>query len=262
MTTYGIEQLTEMRGANVYSADGDKIGSVEDVYVDEQTGQPEWLGLGQGLFGKKRILVPVQGAEPADDGLRVPYSKEQVNETPGFDAEQISQDEEARLYAHYGLEYSHAPSETGLPEGRVGTGSEEEAFDRDVPEAPVPAGETGEGQAVTRSEEELHVGKRETEVGRLRVHKWTETEQVDVPVEVRREKARVTREPVEGTVPDQEMGDDALEVTLSEEQPVIEKQAVAKERIGIEKDVETDTETVSEELRKERVDVDDDDLRR
>lgn len=90
------------------------------------------------------------------------------------------------------------------------------------------------------------------------MHKWIETEQVDVPVDVRREKARVTREPVEGTVSDEEIGDEELEVTLREEQPVVEKQAVAKERIRIDKDVESDREMVSDELRKERVDIDDD----
>lgn len=247
MTTYGIDQLTAMQGADVYSTDGEKIGSVEEVLVDEQTGQPEWIGLGTGFFGTKRVLVPVEGTEPTDDGLRVPYSKGQVKEAPEFDAERISQDDEARLYAHYGLEYSDAASDTGLPVGRAGVASKDQARD------------TGEASpSVTRSEEELRVGKRETEAGRLRIHKWTETEQVDVPVEVRREKARVTREPVEGSVSDEEIGDDELEVTLREEEPVVEKQAVAKERIGIEKDVETDTETVTAELRKERVDIDED----
>ena len=259
MTTYGIEQLTAMRGADVYSVDGEKIGSVEEVFVDEQTGQPEWIGLGTGLFGTKRVLVPVQGAEPSDDGVRVPYSKDQVKETPDFDSERVSQDDEARLYAHYGLEYSHAPSDTGLPEGRAST---DQRLDAGVSGASSPARETRDtteaSSSVTRSEEELRVGKRETEAGRLRMHKWIETEQVDVPVDVRREKARVTREPVEGTVSDEEIGDEELEVTLREEQPVVEKQAVAKERVRIDKDVESDTEMVSDELRKERVDIDDD----
>ena len=247
MTTYGIEELTAMRGESVYSADGEKIGKVEEVYVDQETGQPEWLGLGTGFFGTKRVLVPVQGAQPADDGLRVPYDKAQVQETPDVDAEQISQDTEAQLYRHYGLEYSERQSDTGLPEGG---------------RADRTAGATDIGDeqtSVTRSEEELAVGKRETEAGRIRLHKWTETEQVDVPVEVRREKARVTteeiNEPTDATI-DRTAGDEELEVTLREEQPVVDKQTVAKERIGIEKDVETETETVSDEVRKERVDVD------
>jgi len=246
MSTYGIEQLTAMRGAEVYSAEGEKIGSVEEVLVDEQTGQPEWIGLGTGLFGTKRVLVPVQGAEPTDDGLRVPYSKDQVKQTPDFDADRISQEQEAELYSHYGLQYSHGPSDTGLPAGRSAAAEEGSSVSRE------------DDASVTRSEEELQVGKRETEAGKLRVHKWTETEQVDVPVEVRREKARVTREPIDGTVSDQEIGDDSMEVTLREEEPVVEKRAVAKERIGIEKDAETETQTVSDEVRKERVEIDDD----
>ena len=243
MTTYGLEQLTAMRGVNVYSIDGERIGSVDEIYVHEQTGQPEWIGLGMGLFGAKRVLVPVRGAEQTDDGLRVPYTKDAVTDMPAVDLERISEEDEARMHQHYGLEYSHTPVGSnpsgGQPERRASVGAEDEA-------------------SVTRSEEELKVGKREIEVGRLRLHKWTETEQVNVPVEIRREKARVTREPVEGTVSDEEIGDEAIEVTLREEEPVVEKQTVAKERIRIEKDVETDTETVTGELRKERVGVEGD----
>jgi uncharacterized protein (TIGR02271 family) len=86
-----------------------------------------------------------------------------------------------------------------------------------------------------RSEEELRVGKREREAGRLQLRKWVETEQVEVPMEVRREKACVTREPVDGNTSSEEIGDESIEVTLREEEPVVQKQTVAKERIGIEK---------------------------
>ena len=247
-----MERLETLRGTNVYDADGDKIGSVEEVFVDEQTQEPEWIGLGTGFFGTKRVLVPAQTAEFTNDGITVPYSKDQVKDTPDIDGDYISQQTESALYQHYGLEYSEARSDTGLPETggpTAGIGDE--------------AAETGLGQdlgdrarEVTRSEEELRVGTRQTEAGRLRLHKWVETEQVEVPVEVQREKARVTREPVDGTTSSEEIGDESLEVTLTEEEPVVQKQTVAKERIGIEKETETDTQTVSDEVRKERVDVD------
>ena len=109
---------------------------------------------------------------------------------------------------------------------------------------------------MTRSEEELRVGKREVEAGRLRLHKRVETEQVDVPVELRREKVRVTREPVAHSVSDQEIGDEQVEVTLREEKPVVAKETVAKERVRVDKEVEVGQESVRDELRKERVDVD------
>lgn len=227
----------------MYAQDGEKIGAVEEVFVDEATGHPEWIGLGTGLFGMKRVLVPVQGAAMVENQVTVPYSKEQVKETPDIDSGDISIETERRLYFHYGLDYSEQRSATGLP-----------ATGGDAHEAV----ETGsQEETLTRSEEELRVGKREEEVGRLRVEKWTETEQVDVPVELRRERARVTREPVDQKVGG-EIGEDSLEVTLSEERPVVEKETVAKERIGIEKDVEVETETVSDEVRKERVDIDED----
>ena len=246
--TTSLEQFERLRGADVYSQDGEKIGSVAEVFVDEQTGRPEWIGLGTGFFGTKRVLVPVEGASFGEDEVTVPYAKDHVKDAPDIDSEEISRETEQALYAHYGLGYSEERSDTGLPEGR-------RAATDDLAET------MKDEAAVTRSEEELRVGKREEEKDRLRLHKWVETEQVDVPVDVRREKARVTREPVDRTVSDQEIGEEDLEVTLREERPVVEKETVAKERIGIEKDVEVGQETVSGELRKERVDVDDESTR-
>lgn len=101
-----MDRLETLRGADVYDAEGDKIGSVEEVFVDEQTQEPEWIGLGTGLFGTKRVLVPAQTAEYAKDAVSVPYSKNQVKNTPDIDDDHIDQGTEAELYSHYGLEYS------------------------------------------------------------------------------------------------------------------------------------------------------------
>jgi uncharacterized protein (TIGR02271 family) len=225
-STLTVEQLETARGRNVYSADGDKIGKVEEVFLDGQTHRPEWLGIGTGFFGMKRVLVPIEGASLRDGGVLVPHPTDRVKDTPDIDGDYIDPETERALYAHYGL--SHA-------------------------EAQAPG--AADSAVVTRSEEELRVGKREVEAGRLRVHKWVETEQVEVPVEIRREKARVVREPVDPSAGG-EIGGEELEVTLREEQPVVAKETVAKERIRIEKDVEATTETVTGEVRKEQVDVD------
>jgi uncharacterized protein (TIGR02271 family) len=242
--TMTMEALTQAQGQPVYASDGDKIGQVEEIFVDEQTGQPEWLGLGTGFFGTKRVLVPVKGISQSDDGFRVPYAKNQIKETPDIDGDEISQETEARLYSHYGLEYSESRSDTGLPEGG--------------PSMEAPSGATvGEGEVV-RSEEELAVGKRDVEAGRARVRKWVETEPTSVDVDLRRETARVTREPIDQPVSGAEIGDEEIDVPLRAEQAMVEKQAVAKERITVEKDVDTQRETVTDELRKERVDVEGD----
>ena len=251
--TLTIDRLAELRGTPVYSSDGDKIGWVEEIFLDEDTGEPEWIGLGTGFLGTKRVLVPVAGADVRDDAVYVPYAKEQVKGTPDIDGDEISQETEAQLYAYYGLEVGRGASTH--PAGAADTGLE--------PGAPDSPGDTTDGTpALTRSEEELRVGKRETEAGRLRLHKWVETEQVDVPVELRREKVRVTREPVDGAVGDGEIGDEQIDVTLRQEQPVVAKETVAKERIRVDKEVEVGQETVRDELRKERVEIDDGGLAR
>lgn len=238
-----VERLQGLRGASVHDVDGEKIGSVEQVFLDHQTGEPEWLGIGTGLFGTKRVLVPLAGAQTGDDGVVVRYAKDQVKDSPDVDGDTITPDLERELYGYYGIPHGTSQSDTVPPEG-------DRDYDRQVDL------EAADRQEVTRHEEELQVGKREVEAGRLRVHKWVETEQVEVPVELQTEKARVVREPVEGESAAGEIGEDAIEVTLSEEQPVVEKQTVAKERIGIEKTVETETRSVGDSVRKERVEVD------
>jgi uncharacterized protein (TIGR02271 family) len=238
-TTMTFDELQSAQGTTVYSSDGEKIGSVEEIYVDDQTDRPEWIGLGTGLFGTKRALVPVEGASMREGGVLVPYSKDQVKGSPDIDADEISQETEAQLYGHYGLGYSEQRSDTGLPEG-----------------APAAAGER-EG-AVTRHEEELRVGKRDVETGRARLRKWVETEPVSEDVELRRETARVTREPIDRPAASGEIGEEEIAVPLRAEQAVVEKETVARERVGLEKDVEAERETVGGEVRKERVDVEGD----
>jgi stress response protein YsnF len=235
-----LDQLTAMRGAPVYDKDGDKIGSVEEIFYDHQTREPEWIGIGTGLLGTKRVLVPTQGASVTGDGITVRYEKDHVKDSPDIDSDEISERLERELYSYYDLQPSERRSESVLPEGERGTGR------------------VAEGDTVTRAEEELQVGKREEEAGRARLRKWVETEPVEMDVDLKRETARVTREQVDRPVSDAEIGEDEVEVELREEQPVVQKQTVAKERVGLEKDVETERETVADEVRKERVEVEGD----
>lgn len=236
-----MERMTTMQGAPVYDADGDKIGTVEEIFYDEQTNVPEWIGIGTGFFGTKRVLVPVAGATASDGGVTVRYPKDQVKDAPDLDSDEISQETEEALYAYYGLDYSERRSETGLPEG----GSE---------------GGTGRGETVTRHEEELAVGKRQAEAGRVRLRKWVETQPVHEEVELRRETARIEREPINQPVSGGTIGEEEIEVPLRAEEAIAEKRTVAKERVGIDKEVESARETVTDELRKERVEVEGDEV--
>jgi uncharacterized protein (TIGR02271 family) len=236
-------RLDEMRGATVYDSDGDKIGTVEEIFYDQQTRVPEWIGIGTGFFGTKRVLVPVKGSAQYDDGLMVAYEKDFVKDSPDIDEDEISQQCEADLAAYYGLGYSKERSQTGLTD-----------TDRDWSAT----GTTAEQETVTRAEEEVEVGKRPVDAGTARLRKWVETEPVALDIDLQREVARVTREQIDQPVGDHDFGEDEVEVPLHAEKPVVQKQAVAKERVGLQKDVQTERQTIEDEVKKERVEVEGD----
>ena len=180
--------------------------------------------------------------------MAVNYEKSQVKDAPNVEADgQLSHEEEATLYRHYGLDYD-APATTGR-----GT-AEDTGRDTSGPNT---------DNAMTRSEEELAVGKTEQERGRVRLKKYVVTEQVQQTVPVQKEVARVEREPITDGNVDQALDGPAIseeehEMVLSEEQPVVEKRTVPKERVRLGKDTVTDEQQVSEEVRKERIDVEGD----
>src|SRR3954452_11014551 len=112
------EQAVAWRGRNAVDADGSKIGTIEEVYLDADTDRPEWLAVKTGLFGSKISFVPVAEATDAGGDVRVPYSKDQVKDAPHAEPDnQLSQQEEAQLYRHYGLDYGESRSDSGLADG-------------------------------------------------------------------------------------------------------------------------------------------------
>ena len=117
---------------------------------------------------------------------------------------------------------------------------------------------------MTRSEEELRVGKREVPAGQIHLRKWVETEPVSEDVELRQDTAHVERRPVDRPLAaGEELGEDTVSVPLSKEEPVVEKTARVKEEIDLQKDGETRSQTVTGEVGKERVEIEgNDDLDR
>jgi uncharacterized protein (TIGR02271 family) len=162
----------------------------------------------------------------------------------------LSQDEEAELYRHYGLDYSEHRSDSGLP---AGPADDRDTVGRDT------SGPTTD-DAMTRSEEELRVGTETRERGRARLRKYvtTETQQVTVPVQ--REEIRVEREPITdanlgAATSGPAISEEEHEVTLHEETPVVEKRVVPRERVRMDTETVTDQREVTEEVRKEQVEV-------
>jgi uncharacterized protein (TIGR02271 family) len=227
--------VAEWRGSTAVDSDGQKIGTIEEIYMDADTGRPEWLAVKTGMFGSKVSFVPIAEASASNGDVRVPYDKQQVKDAPNAEADgELSQQEEASLYRHYGL-----PEGDGL---------------RDT------SGPTSD-DAMTRSEEELRVGKSSRETGRARLRKYVVTEQVQQTVPVQREEVRVEREPITDANVGDATGGPAIseeehEVTLHEEQIVTDKRAVPKERVRLDKDTVTEEQTVSEQVRKEQIEAD------
>jgi uncharacterized protein (TIGR02271 family) len=249
-----MTQAYDWHGRTLVDAQDEKIGKVEEIYLDEQTGQPEWALVHTGLFGGKSNFVPLAGASTDGEDVRVPVSKGQVKDAPGIEADgQLSQEQEAQLFEHYGVRYDESGTVTaeGQPQG-----GGETAVGHDV------SGPTTD-DAMTRSEEELRVGTEQRESGRVRLRKYVVTENVTQTVPVRREEVRVERVPITeenaGAAHDgPAISEEEHEVVLHEERPVVQKEAVPKERVRLGKETVTDEETVSEEVRKERIDVDGD----
>jgi uncharacterized protein (TIGR02271 family) len=256
-----IDTIQSWQGRTMVDPAGDKLGTIDAIYLDDETGQPEWATVTSGLFTAKTAFVPLAHAQATGDSVQVPYDKDQVKGAPTMQADgNLSQDDEAALYRHYGLRYSEHRSDSGLPAGTA-EDTRDDTVGQDV------SGPTTD-DAMTRSEEELQVGTQTRERGRARLRKYVTTEQQQVTVPVQREEVRVEREPITDANLDAATSGPAIseeehEVTLREEEVVVDKRAVPKERVRLDTETVTEERQVSEEVRKEQIQVDDQDqLRR
>jgi len=100
----GTDTLNRVIGADVIDAEGNKIGTASEVFLDDQSGNPEWVTVKTGLFGTKESFVPIRDADLTGDGLRVPVSKDAVKDAPKIDTDgHLSPQEEQELYRYYGM---------------------------------------------------------------------------------------------------------------------------------------------------------------
>ena len=282
----GTDTLDRVIGADVYDADGDKIGTASEVFLDDTSGNPEWVTVKTGMFGTKETFVPIRDADLTNDGLRVPVTKAAVKDAPKIDTDgHLSPQEEEELYRHYGL----GTSTTGTV-GTVGTETTtgyadtttttNDYADTTAGRTDTTTGTTGgftdtnrhgtvghdtsgptTDDAMTLSEERLNVGTEQVEAGRARLRKYVVTENVTQTVPVSREEVRIEREPITDANVGNAMDGPAIsaeehEVTLHAERPVVEKEAVPVERVRLDTETVTEQETVSDTVRKEQVDTD------
>ena len=105
MGTIPKDRMLQFRGEDLHDREGEKLGGIEEIYLDAETNEPEWALVHTGLFGTKRTFVPLHEAEERDGTLTVPIDKATVKEAPKVEANgQISRQEEQDLFSHYGIE--------------------------------------------------------------------------------------------------------------------------------------------------------------
>jgi uncharacterized protein (TIGR02271 family) len=271
--------IQNLFGKDVYEADGGKIGSTGQVYLDNRTGAPEWVSVKTGLFGTKETFVPLNKASLSDDRIVVPFDKDTVKNAPRIDADgRLSPAEEDELYRYYGFSSTDGDLDA---DRTAGTGRETRSEHRETATTTTGTADyTGTGRtggyersaghdtsgpdtddAMTRSEERLVAGTRTEEAGHARLRKYVVTEEQQVSVPVSREEVRLEREPItdanRGTALDgPDISEEEHEVTLRAERPVVDTEAVPVERVRLGKETVTDTEHVSGEVRKEQIDFD------
>lgn len=270
-----INRIEDLANATAFDVDGDKVGGVQDVYVNDTSGQPDFVSVNHGLFGAGTSIVPLRGHTLRDGELHLAFPKDRIEDAPDLDENgHLTTEDQDAFYRHYGLTETkdvttydtgrHAAAGAAGAAGAGAAGAGAAAGERrDVKDVETDAAAAGaaatDKDAIIRSEEQLNVEKDRVESGQVRLRKYVvnETETVEVPVE--REEVRVVREPITDADRanfDGKIGEQEASVTLHEERVNVNKESVPVEKVSLEKDTVQDTERVSEELRKERFDTD------
>ncbi|MBQ0963967.1 PRC and DUF2382 domain-containing protein [Streptomyces sp. RK23] len=286
------EEIANVLDQPVYDGDGNKIGDAKHVFFDDMTGRPEWVSVKTGMFGSTESFVPIRDAALVQDHLEVPYGKDQVKGAPSVDVDaggHLSETEEHRLYDYYGINWDSVLSEaertdddrfaagpgTAGAAGAAGAagvaGTRGEAGGKDLRGTAGAGGTAGRqdamereamrgDQAMTRSEEQMHIGVERHESGRARLRKYVVTEEVQQTVPVTHEEVRVVREPITDANRDEAMAGPEIseaehEVTLHAERPVVETETVPVERVRMTTEELTENETVRGQVRKERIEA-------
>ena len=300
------KNIKDLFNATAYDKDGEKLGNVNEVFVDDQSGQPTFVEVNHGLFGMNSSLVPLRGHDFSGDDLKLGFSKDRIKDAPDFDSDKpLTPEAQSDIFKHYGLDNARDVTDykdsnldskrdvqagadkehnltagagaAGAGAGAAGAGvagahADEKKADTHTTDAAATerkagvaddaaAARTNNDGELIRSEEQLNVNKERVASGEARLRKYvvTDTESVEVPVE--REEVRVERTPINAE--DAKNYDGAISgdseeasVTLHEERVNVNKETVPVEKINLKKDTVRDTETHTEELRKEQIDTD------
>lgn len=244
------QQFESMIGQTAVDSNGDKIGKIGQLYLDDQTGAPQWVTISTGLFGTKESFAPTAGSRTEANTLVLAVTKDLVKDAPHIDDDgHLTEAEVDALFEHY-----HGYTNDAGYQTQAGNVTDEHVggvgHDTSGPST---------DDAMTRSEERLNVGTERVNAGRARLRKHIVTEHVTTTVPVSHEEVRLEREPITEANRGQAMSGGDLteeehEVILHAERPVVTKETVPVERVRLATETVTEEQTVSEEVRKEQID--------
>ena len=261
-------QAEDLLGARVTGADGKVVGTVEQVFRDDVDGTPAWARVRAGKTGR---FVPLGSSQVTADGLSVPFDSQKILSGPEIDAGQhMSASQAEELSQYYGLIVPSQQSRGRMAEDTVeqqqvtsqqpvGSQQQQQVTSQMPSGQQLPREDTGQSDWLIRQEERIQVGKEMLETGRVRLHKYVDTESVEQPVHLYREEFEIERIPITGgeTVSGN-LEEGVQEIVLHEERVVLRKEMVPVERVRLRtKQIATDS-TVRDEIRRERIEVEPD----
>ncbi len=235
-------------GYNVEDQHGHEVGTVNNVWVDENNGQPVLLGVKTGwIFGKNHV-VPVSSAEANHSKrlLRLPFTEAKIKDAPSYNENAEIQDNEVReIFSYYSIETQPTSRSSSQQEEFMQSNTGGARVDQEA--------------NVKLHEERVKIGKREVESGGVRIRKIVRTETVSEPVELRREEVVIERVPTEGSAdasdPTASFSEEDIFIPLRREEAVVEKQSRVREEVRVGKKTEVEHDNISETVRREDVEI-------
>jgi uncharacterized protein (TIGR02271 family) len=235
-------QLQQMLAYNVEDTRGNRIGHVSGLWVDANN-EVEFVGVRTTWLMGRTHIFPAQGMQVnhGRDLIRAPYPEDVVKNAPSFDpGSELVASEQQEIFNYY--------KGFGLRRGEAQTQARGQQQQQ--------AGRNREQANIELTEEQLKVGKRQVEAGGVRLRKVVRTETVNQPVELQREELVVERVPGQGRAAgDKKFEQEDIYIPLRREEAVVEKDAVVREQVRVQKTAHTDRQQVSEQVRKEDVEI-------
>lgn len=235
-------QIESLIGGKLVDSEGQHVGKIGMIYLDDQTNQPDWATVNTGLFGTKETFVPLENATVEGDELRVPYTKAKIKDAPRVDAdEHLDVDQEQELYRHYGRDYGTTGQ--GVTDGRTGTG-------RDAVAGGVAGGVAG--TAGTRGTDEYATRENAGTVGESREGQFASDRRGDATDRDLRDGDRDLRGNVDT---DGVRGDRGEGMTLHEEHLNVGTERREAGKVRLRKYVVTENQSVTVPVSREEVHV-------